>query len=185
MGVIFDPFRGEMFSASLGGGAFCNEDAISVSQSEKSIGQALVAFGTGRKNDMALTMLGGAGAVAEICRSVRSFGSAALHLSWVACGRLTVRGACTVHTNGAHSAPQMREVCLFNAVLRGASASLCSFLHVSLCAGLLGVGFVLLGHHGRVAACDRGRRVRFRRTGGVFFSAHTGHAGQHRGGRHP
>ncbi|CAE7626315.1 IMP3 [Symbiodinium sp. KB8] len=88
-GVVLDPFREELFSATAGGGAHCNGEPITVSAAEKGLAQAVLAFGTGHEAEMAQTMCAGAGAVSPHCRSVRSFGSAALHLSWVACGRLT------------------------------------------------------------------------------------------------
>lgn len=102
-GVVLDPFREELFSATAGGGAHCNGEPITVSAAEKGLAQAVLAFGTGHEAEMAQTMCAGAGAVSPHCRSVRSFGSAALHLSWVACGRLTVRGEAPRAASARHA----------------------------------------------------------------------------------
>jgi myo-inositol-1(or 4)-monophosphatase len=89
VGVIYDPNRDEMFVAEKGKGAYLRGKPIRVS-SEERLGDALVA--TGFPSDTVSTLpvnLRGLQAVAPIARNVRSAGSAALHLAYVAAGRLS------------------------------------------------------------------------------------------------
>jgi myo-inositol-1(or 4)-monophosphatase len=86
--IIYDPVRGELFTATRGGGAQLDDKRIRVSKS-KGLDGALI--GTGfpyRENtrwlDSYLAMLR---AVALECAGVRRPGSAALDLAWVAAGR--------------------------------------------------------------------------------------------------
>jgi len=87
LGVIYDPSRDEMFWAAVGEGAFLNGRRVRVSNTP-SLVQATVATGyAARKGEMA--------AAAEATRKVtlaadkiRILGSAALHLAYVACGRI-------------------------------------------------------------------------------------------------
>jgi len=86
-GVIFDPVRGEMFSAELGGGAFLNHHRIRVSTTPK-LEESV--FSTGfpsRRRHLNINIhfyhqLGMA------THGVRRTGSAAIDLAWTACGRL-------------------------------------------------------------------------------------------------
>jgi myo-inositol-1(or 4)-monophosphatase len=85
LGVVHDPMRDELFVAVRGRGARLGEQAIRVAP-EETLSVAVVASHVdppaGTPN------LAGYGRVAERCRNVRSFGSAALGMAWVACGRL-------------------------------------------------------------------------------------------------
>lgn len=88
-GVIYEPARDELFTAMKGHGAFLNGTTpLHVSPAEKMV-EAVWAFGTHHTQHVARTMLRGVGALSAVCRTVRSFGSAALHLAYVAAGRLT------------------------------------------------------------------------------------------------
>eukprot|EP01138_Halocafeteria_seosinensis_P003131 gb/GECG01003200.1/.p1 GENE.gb/GECG01003200.1/~~gb/GECG01003200.1/.p1 ORF type:complete len:284 (+),score=40.57 gb/GECG01003200.1/:1-852(+) len=87
-GVIYDPYRDELFSAVKGKGATCNNKPIHVSK-EPELKDAVVAFSTHHTPEMASLMLRGAGEVATRARSVRSLGCAAIHLAWVAAGKLS------------------------------------------------------------------------------------------------
>jgi myo-inositol-1(or 4)-monophosphatase len=87
VGVVLNPMSGELFSAQAGKGAFLNGEPISVSL-ETRIADSLL--GTGLPYDRSR----GFDAVAErllrcvkTARGVRRFGSAALDLCFVACGR--------------------------------------------------------------------------------------------------
>jgi myo-inositol-1(or 4)-monophosphatase len=87
VGVVLNPMSGELFSAQAGKGAFLNGEPISVSP-ETRIADSLL--GTGLPYDRSR----GFEAVAErllrclkAARGVRRFGSAALDLCFVACGR--------------------------------------------------------------------------------------------------
>ncbi|HEY6820476.1 MAG TPA: inositol monophosphatase family protein [Burkholderiales bacterium] len=87
-GVIYDPVRNELFTASKGRGAFLNDRRIRVSKCLKLEG-ALV--GTGfpfkelRRADLYLAQLK---TMMEKTAGVRRAGAAALDLAYVACGRL-------------------------------------------------------------------------------------------------
>ena len=91
VGVIYDPYRDEMFSSKLGGGAYCNDKRMSVAN-ESTMKEALIGYGIGTKSSVRLPMLRWLGEVSAECRGIRLQGSAALELAWVACGRQTVRG---------------------------------------------------------------------------------------------
>ncbi|RZA14293.1 MAG: inositol monophosphatase [Lysobacteraceae bacterium] len=86
-GVIFDPLRNELFTASRGSGAVLNDKRIRVSERKDLAGAML---GTGfppRERERAPAQLE---CVRELLRSaedIRRTGSAALDLAYVACGR--------------------------------------------------------------------------------------------------
>jgi len=86
-GVVYDPLRNEMFTATRGGGAWLNGEPIRVSPTEK-LSQALLVTGFPYRSlnrlDAYLAsfrslILGSSG--------IRRDGSAALDLAYVACGR--------------------------------------------------------------------------------------------------
>lgn len=87
-GVIYDPSRDEMFSASLTGGACLNDSSIRVS-SAPSLNKAIIA--TGFYYDRGEMMRNTLSSIEKLFEAnvhgVRRFGSAALDLCWVACGR--------------------------------------------------------------------------------------------------
>ena len=87
-GVVFNPISNELFRASLGGGAFLNDEAIHVSKSA-SLDNSLLA--TGFPPDTVNNVYNNMDSfkhITNICHGVRRDGSAALDLSFVACGRL-------------------------------------------------------------------------------------------------
>lgn len=90
VGVIYDPYRDELFTAQKGKGAFLNGQPVHVSQ-EASISEALVGFGLGTKDSVKGPMLDYAREVAATCRGLRLQGAAAIELAWTAAGRQTVR----------------------------------------------------------------------------------------------
>jgi len=87
-GVVYDPLRDEMFTASKGDGAFLNDRRMRVTKRE-SLAGALLATGfpyrqrrhLGAQLDMTRALLGEA-------EDIRRTGSAALDLAYVAAGRL-------------------------------------------------------------------------------------------------
>jgi myo-inositol-1(or 4)-monophosphatase len=86
-GVVHDPNRGETFAASRGSGATLNGGAIAVSDKTE-LSRALV--GTGFAYDVP-TRTAQAAVVQRVLprvRDIRRGGSAALDLSYLACGRL-------------------------------------------------------------------------------------------------
>jgi myo-inositol-1(or 4)-monophosphatase len=87
-GVVYDPIRDELFTASKGGGAFLNDRRIRVSKCSR-LGDALVGTGFPFKElarvDLYLKQLK---QLMEKSSGVRRAGAAALDLAYVACGRL-------------------------------------------------------------------------------------------------
>lgn len=87
LGVIYDPYRDEMFYAEKGQGAYCNDDRISVSD-EGDVSNCLIATGFPFKSRHLLDRYWQV--LSEIFMNVsgiRRTGSAALDLAYVACGR--------------------------------------------------------------------------------------------------
>lgn len=86
-GVIFDPLRNELFTASRGSGAVLNDRRIRVSE-RKDLNGAMLSTGFApRERATAPAQLE---CVRELLRSaedIRRTGSAALDLAYVACGR--------------------------------------------------------------------------------------------------
>ena len=88
LGVVFDPFRNELFSAELGSGAFLNGRPIHVS-SRAELGQGVVS--TGFPYDLRTNPLNNLAQFVQFqlkTRAVRHLGSAALDCAWTAMGRL-------------------------------------------------------------------------------------------------
>jgi myo-inositol-1(or 4)-monophosphatase len=87
-GVVFDPVRNELFTASAGNGAYCNDQRLRVSD-QKELDRCLLATGLPYRNrgrvDEFFTMLRKAFDMSE---DIRRAGSAALDLAYVAAGRL-------------------------------------------------------------------------------------------------
>ena len=87
-GVIYDPFKNELFHASRGGGAFMNDQRIRVSKRTR-FADALIGTGFPYSNleslDQYLAMFR---AVVSKVAGVRRAGAAALDLAYVAAGRL-------------------------------------------------------------------------------------------------
>ena len=87
-GVVYDPNRNELFTATRGGGAFLNDKRIRVSKRIK-LDEALI--GTGfpyRMVDHIEAYLAIFRDVAQMTAGMRRPGAAALDLAWVACGRM-------------------------------------------------------------------------------------------------
>jgi myo-inositol-1(or 4)-monophosphatase len=87
VGVIYDPNRNEMFSASLGNGAYLNGEKIQVSTIDK-LGASLLATGFpyddfGREEQYLRLFQ----ELMHNTRGMRRLGSAALDMAWTACGR--------------------------------------------------------------------------------------------------
>ncbi|MBC3785659.1 inositol monophosphatase family protein [Spirosoma utsteinense] len=86
-GVIFDPNRNECFSAWQGGGAYCNDERITVSPATQ-LGESLIATGfpyyTFEKMQPYLQILE---SLMQQTHGLRRMGSAAIDLAYVAAGR--------------------------------------------------------------------------------------------------
>jgi myo-inositol-1(or 4)-monophosphatase len=85
--AVIDVLRGELFSARLGAGARLDGEPIEVSACQ-SLPDALVATGFSYHADLRARQGEVAHDVLSRARDLRCFGSAALELCWVACGRV-------------------------------------------------------------------------------------------------
>lgn len=89
VGVVYDPMKDELFLAEKGKGAYVHGKKMGVSGEDK-LSTSLIATGFPADHIYALPLnLKGLQAIAPQVRNIRSGGSAALHLAYVAAGRLT------------------------------------------------------------------------------------------------
>lgn len=89
VGVIYDPTLNEMFVAEKDKGAYVHGKRMAVSR-EDSLGESLVATGYPADTQTELPMaLNSLQILAPQVRGIRSIGSAAMHLAYVAAGRLS------------------------------------------------------------------------------------------------
>lgn len=86
--AVYDPVGDELFTAGLGEGATANGRPLAVS-AESTLGEALLGTGFPPVDPGKSWAIASIGRVAQEARNVRNFGSAALHLSYVAAGRLS------------------------------------------------------------------------------------------------
>lgn len=86
IGVIYDPFRDEMFFASSGGGAWCNSQRIRSNPATDLVDAVVFAGSPPALNSMSPSLRGITALMPHV-RTVRMVGSAALMLAWVAAGR--------------------------------------------------------------------------------------------------
>ena len=85
-GAIYNPYRDELYHAEEGCGAFCNEEALHVSDTP--VEKALVGFGTAPYYSDLFEVTGRAmTALLPVCADIRRTGSACLDLCDVAAGR--------------------------------------------------------------------------------------------------
>lgn len=87
LGVIYDPARDELFSAIRGEGAWLNGQPIRVRE-EKRLAEALLVTGFPVRSELRAINLAEVVRIVPHCFNLRALGSAALHLSYVAAGRL-------------------------------------------------------------------------------------------------
>ncbi|MDR1057845.1 MAG: inositol monophosphatase [Coxiellaceae bacterium] len=87
-GVIYDPLRQELFTATHGSGAFLNDHRIRITQ-QKQFTKAVIASSLGNKNSKDIAnYLKISAAIFPQVASTRHSGSAALDLAYVACNRI-------------------------------------------------------------------------------------------------
>ena len=86
-GVVVAPRLSEIFTATLGGGAYCNGKPIGV-RPDTALAGALVATGFGYRADRRQRQGAIVSALLPRVRDIRRVGSAALDLCSVACGRV-------------------------------------------------------------------------------------------------
>jgi myo-inositol-1(or 4)-monophosphatase len=87
-GVVYDPLRDELFTASRGDGAFLNDRRIRVSKRENLTGALLATGFPYRQRRHLEVQLGMTRALLSEAEDIRRTGSAALDLAYVAAGRL-------------------------------------------------------------------------------------------------
>ncbi|MBD2871234.1 inositol monophosphatase family protein [Paenibacillus arenilitoris] len=89
VGVVYDPMKDELFVAERGKGAYVHGKRMQVS-GEETLRGSLVATGLPADHQYALPLnLKGIEAVAPKVRNLRIAGSAAMHMAYVAAGRLS------------------------------------------------------------------------------------------------
>ena len=88
LGMIYNPYTDELFSAQKGKGSYCNGQKIEVSGAE-TMEKCLIAIGTSPYyKEMAEENFKVFQAIFKDCQDIRRSGSAALDLAYVACGRI-------------------------------------------------------------------------------------------------
>lgn len=86
-GVVFDPLRNELFTATRGGGAVLNDKRIRVSERKDLAGAMLITGFPPRERKRASAQLDALRDLLVDAEDVRRTGSAALDLAYVACAR--------------------------------------------------------------------------------------------------
>ncbi len=86
VGAVYDPMRDEMFTATVGKGAFRDGEQMFGSP-RKSLDESVVAFDWSRSAVTRRQLLDSVNRVTPLTHTARSVGSAALGLAWVAAGR--------------------------------------------------------------------------------------------------
>ena len=87
-GLIYDPFRDELFSAWRGCGAYLNGKEIRCCATNE-LKDSVVCTGSPPNIASLNACLRATNLISSEVRTMRMFGSAAIMLGWVACGRLT------------------------------------------------------------------------------------------------
>ena len=85
LGVVYDPFHNELFSAVKGKGSFLNGKPIHVSSAKK-LSETIIGIGTAQR-ELAKENFAKFLKVYENSQDIRRLGSAALELAYTACGR--------------------------------------------------------------------------------------------------
>lgn len=88
VGVVYDPTHDEMFVAEKGKGAYLRGNRIRVSREER-LRESLLAAGFPSGSDVALRNVDMVRHLIPRVRNIRTAGSAALHMAYVAAGRVT------------------------------------------------------------------------------------------------
>ncbi len=90
LGAVYDPFREELFTAARGSGSYLNKKRIRVDRTRKKLAESLIATGFPSSDRFKGEMLrANFTAIFSKAVDVRAFGSAALELAYIACGRIT------------------------------------------------------------------------------------------------
>lgn len=87
MGIVYDPFREDVYYAQRGQGSFLNGNAIHVSE-EETLSDTIISVGTSPYDrELAAENFRRIQRVFDKAQDIRRTGSAALDLAYVACGR--------------------------------------------------------------------------------------------------
>lgn len=86
-GAVLAPFQGELFTATKGGGAFCNQEPIHATETH-TLTDALIATGFPYDRVNVDAICERLKNLLRTCRDIRRIGAASVDISWVACGRL-------------------------------------------------------------------------------------------------
>lgn len=87
LGVIYDPFMDELWTATLGGPTWLNGRAVRVSRHSR-LNEAVIAMGFSKSSENLEKSLPHLNRLARRAKKIRIMGSAALELAYVASGRL-------------------------------------------------------------------------------------------------
>jgi len=96
IGVIYDPFTDELWTATFGGKTKLNGRVVRCSK-RSSVGDSLVAMGFSKSKENLEKSLPHLNRLARRAKKIRIMGSAALELAYVACGRLDVYAERTIN----------------------------------------------------------------------------------------
>ncbi|TWU28551.1 inositol monophosphatase family protein [Bythopirellula polymerisocia] len=96
-GVVFDPIANNCFKAALGQGSWLNGEPIRISR-ETDLSRALVAVSFPPEIHPDSPDIQAFLRISPACQAVRRTGSAALNLSYVACGWLDAHWAAAIHS---------------------------------------------------------------------------------------
>mmetsp|Transcript_12182 Transcript_12182/g.45202 ORF Transcript_12182/g.45202 Transcript_12182/m.45202 type:complete len:314 (-) Transcript_12182:43-984(-) len=88
VGCIYNPASDEMFTAVKGGGAYLNGEPIRV-RDDGDVRNAIINCGYPARSDAQAQIVKGMSVLAQEVRGLRMLSSAALVLTWIACGRLS------------------------------------------------------------------------------------------------
>ncbi len=87
VGIVYNPFLEECYSAILGEGSYLNQEKLAVSK-QTSLRKALVATGFPYDKSSVPQIMRRTEKVLMACQDIRRLGSAAMDICWVANGRL-------------------------------------------------------------------------------------------------
>ena len=86
-GVIYDPSHDELFWAEKGGGSYCNGRRLQVGAVDR-LSEARLACDWSRPNPLRQQTAQQLASLSQLCRNIRSYGSAALITCWIADDRM-------------------------------------------------------------------------------------------------
>jgi myo-inositol-1(or 4)-monophosphatase len=87
VGIVYNPFLEECYTAVLGEGSYLNQQALAVSK-QSTLRKALIATGFPYDKTTVPEIMRRTEKILMKCQDIRRLGSAAMDICWVACGRL-------------------------------------------------------------------------------------------------